>query len=121
MNLKRFILPFFLFANVIAQNGGINTFSFMKFTNAAVSFGDNVSGVHGVSGLAWQNQKFKILKSVEELKKSYDKKYQELLVEMQKALMELNDCEAEHGIPDWYDRFGYMYYDFTKNQYQRND
>ena len=93
----------------------------MKFTNAAVSFGDNVSGVHGVSGLAWQNQKFKILKSVEELKKSYDKKYQELLVEMQKALMELNDCEAEHGIPDWYDRFGYMYYDFTKNQYQRND
>ena len=35
MNLIRFILPIFLFINVVAQNGGVNTFSFMKFTNAA--------------------------------------------------------------------------------------
>ena len=35
MNLLRFILPFLLFSSIYAQNGGLNSFSFMKFTNAA--------------------------------------------------------------------------------------
>jgi hypothetical protein len=35
MNLIRFILPFFLFVNVVAQNGGLYTFDFMRFSNSA--------------------------------------------------------------------------------------
>ena len=86
-----------------------------------IAFGDNVSGYHGVSGLAWQSQKIGVLKSVDELKKSYDKKYAELIQSQQEILMELNDCEAAHGIPDWYDRFGYMFFEFTKMNYARKD
>jgi len=91
------------------------------FTDKAISFGDNVSGIHGVSGLAWQAERTQIMKSIKSLKKSYDAKYVELLASQKRALMKLNDCEAEHGIPDWYDRFGYMYYEFSAMNYKRND
>jgi len=91
------------------------------FTDAALSFGDNVSGVHGVSGLAWQAERRKIEKSIKDLQKTYDNKYRELLESQKRALMKLNDCEAEHGIPDWYDRFGYMYHEFSAMHYKRHD
>jgi hypothetical protein len=91
------------------------------FTDAALSFGDNVSGVHGVSGLAWQSERRKIEKSIKDLQKTYDNKYRELLQAQKNALMQLNDCESQHGIPDWYDRFGYMYYEFTALNYKRPD
>ncbi len=93
----------------------------MNFINRGIALGDSYAPVHGVTGIVWQNEKFKLLKSVKGLKKSYDSKRLELLGRMQRALIELDACEAKHGIPDWYDRFGYMYYDFTKTQYQRND
>jgi len=92
-----------------------------NFTDRMIAFGDNVSGYHGVSGLAWQSQKIGVLKSVGVLKESYDKKYAELIQSQQEILMELNDCEAAHGIPDWYDRFGYLYFEFTKMNYARKD
>lgn len=91
------------------------------FTDAAISFGDNVSGIHGVSGLAWQSERRKIEKSIKSLQEAYDKKYRELLESQKRALMKLNDCEAEHGIPDWYDRFGYMYHEFSAMHYKRPD
>lgn len=91
------------------------------FTDRAIAFGDNVSGIHGVSGLAWQAEKRKIEKSVEELQKSYDNKYLELLEAQKRALMALNECEAQFGVQDWYDRFGYMYYEFTAMNYRRGD
>jgi len=91
------------------------------FTDRMIAFGDNVSGYHGVSGLAWQSQKIGVIKSVNELKVSYDKKYAELIQSQQQILMELNECEAAHGIEDWYDRFGYLYFEFTKMNYVRKD
>ncbi len=91
------------------------------FTDRAIAFGDNVSGVHGVSGLAWQSERVKIQKSVKDLQKTYDDKYRELLEAQKRALMALNECEAQYGIQDWYDRFGYMYYEFTAMNYKRND
>jgi len=91
------------------------------FTDRMIAFGDNVSGYHGVSGLAWQSQKIGVIKSVNNLKKSYDQKYAELIQSQHDILMELNDCEAAHGIEDWYDRFGYLYFEFTKMNYTRKD
>lgn len=92
-----------------------------NYTDRMIAFGDNVSGYHGVSGLAWQSQKIGVLKSIETLKKTYDQKYTELLESQHDILMELNECEAAHGIEDWYDRFGYLYFEFTKMNYARND
>lgn len=92
-----------------------------KFTDAALSFGDNVSGVHGVSGLAWQSERRKIEKSIKELEQAYDSKYKELLDAQKDALLELANCEEQHGLQDWYDRFGYMYYEFTALHYRRKN
>lgn len=92
-----------------------------NFTNSAIAFGNNVSGYHGVSGLAWQSQLIGINKSVKELEIAYDKKYAELLSRQKEILLELHDCEAAHGIPDWYDRFGYLFYEFTKMNYRRSN
>jgi len=92
-----------------------------NFTDRMIAFGDNVSGYHGVSGLAWQSQKIGVIKSVNDLKTAYDKKYAELIESQHNILMELNECEAAHGIEDWYDRFGYLYFEFTKMNYARKD
>lgn len=92
-----------------------------KFTNAAIAFGDNASGVHGVAGLAWQRERIKIEESVRGLEKAYDDKYAEMLDDLADAMMELNICEAEYGVEDWYDRFGYMYFEFMKEKYARKD
>ncbi|WP_036385315.1 hypothetical protein [Muricauda sp. MAR_2010_75] len=93
------------------------------FSNAAISFGDDVSGFtpSGVGGMAWQTQRRNIEKSVTELEQAYDNKYAEFLQSLADAMMELNICEAKYGVEDWYDRFGYMYFEFMKDKYQRND
>lgn len=90
------------------------------FSDKAIAFGDNASGVHGVSGLAWQAEKPKIEQSVKDLKKAYDSKYAELLAKLQQSMMKLAECEEQFGTPDWYDRFGYMFYEFVKEKYKRS-
>lgn len=92
----------------------------IDYSKKAVSLGDNASGLHAVSGLAWQIQRRNIEKSVDELKAAYDNRYQLLVTDLQESMQKLNSCEAAHGLPDWYDRFGYMYYDFMKLKYQRD-
>lgn len=90
-----------------------------SYIDAAVAFGDNVSGYHGVVGLVWQGEKRKIVRSVEDLVQAYDDKRAQNLHSFHEALVELNDCEQEHGMADWYDRFGVMFYNFVEMRYHR--
>lgn len=92
-----------------------------KFSEAAIAFGDNVSGIHAVSGMAWQAERVKIEKSVLSLQQAYDNKYSEMLEGLADSMMELNVCETKFGVEDWYDRFGYMYFEFMKEKYARKD
>ncbi len=92
-----------------------------SFADKSMAFGDDVSSVHGVSGLAWQSEKRKIEESVERLKKSYDDKYIELLQRLREAMIDIAECEEEFGERDWYDRFGFMFYEFMKEKYRRTD
>jgi hypothetical protein len=85
-----------------------------------IAFGDTASGIHGVTGLAWQNEKIKILKAVDEMNAAYDKKYAEMMTGLKDVLEQLGECEAEHfGERDWYARFGYLYYGFMADRYRR--
>ena len=92
-----------------------------KFTDAAISFGDNVSGIHGVMGIAWQNERRGIEKSLQDFEKTYDKKYADLMTSMQTALNGINACEAKFGMRDWYQRFGFLYFEMMKEKYKRDD
>ena len=92
-----------------------------SFSDDAIAFGDNVSGLHAVSGIAWQSARVGIKDSVTKLQQSYDRKYAELTNSLQKSMMAMNSCEAEWGVPDWYDRFGFMYFEFITDKYKRSD
>lgn len=93
----------------------------MNQINGALAFGDTASGVHGVVGLAWKAERTKIEKSVDNLKKAYDNKYKELRGKLFDSMIELGSCEAMYGEPDWYDRFGHVYFEFLTDKYKRQD
>lgn len=88
-------------------------------TDASLSLGDNASGIHAVTGLAWQYERRKIEQSIKELEVAYDSKYAEFMQRLADAMQQLNICEAKFGVEDWYDRFGYIYYEFMKDKYRR--
>jgi hypothetical protein len=92
-----------------------------NFKNSAIAFGDNVSGIHGVTGLAWQNARGEIVASYEHFKQTYDRKYTDMMGSLQRALMSIDGCERRFGLTDWYQRFGFIYFEFMKDKYKRND
>lgn len=92
-----------------------------RFTKAALSFGDDVSSIHGASGLAWQGQRRQIEKSWQEFEKAYDRKYTDFILSMDEALKGINQCEASFGMRDWYQRFGVLYLEMMKEKYKRSE
>jgi hypothetical protein len=92
-----------------------------NFTESAVSFGDNMSGIHAVTGAAWQSERGGIIAEFEHFKGTYDRKYTDMMGSLQRALQSISACEQQFGLPDWYQRFGFMYFEFMKDKYKRTD
>jgi hypothetical protein len=89
-----------------------------EFYRASTSFGDNVSGIHGVAGLAWQAERRKIEASFKNFQNVYGKKHAQLMGDLKAALERIAVCEAKYyNEPDWYSRFGFMYYTFMESRY----
>lgn len=94
--------------------------AYKRFVDAAVSFGDNASGVHAVTGLAWQTERAGIMAEFEKLNRTYDTKYGQMMPNLQQALQKIGQCEAQYfNNPDWYNRFGFIYYTFMADRYKR--
>lgn len=92
----------------------------MKKINAGIAFGDNVSGVHGVSGLAWQSQKMIILtESIPTLNKAYDDKYAQMIHALEENLRAIENCESMLGYDNWYNHAGFIYFQFMADKYKR--
>lgn len=90
------------------------------YADNAMAFGDSASGIHGVSGLAWQHEKVGIQKSLEKLGKTYDEKYRGMMRSLLGALQEVAGCERQHfNELDWYNRYGFMFYSFMEERYRR--
>lgn len=93
-----------------------------NFTNAAIAFGDNASGIHAVTGLAWQSARGEIVQSMNHMKQTYDQKYIGLIGSLERALKSIDRCEQQYGGQDgWYQRVGFIYFEFLKDKYRRND
>jgi hypothetical protein len=92
-----------------------------RFNESAIAFGDNMSGVHAVTGAAWQSARGEIVGQFESFKHSYDKKYTDMMGSLQRALQSISTCEMQYGLPDWYQRFGFIYFEFMKDKYKRVD
>ena len=97
--------------------------STIVFADKSIAFGDNASGYHGLTGLAWQTEgRPQIEEAVANLRKTYERKYGVYISNLETALKQLGQCEAEHfDEPDWYNRFGYIYYSFMADRYKEPD
>lgn len=94
--------------------------AYKRFVDASVAFGDSTSGIHAVTGLAWQTERAGIMKEFDKLNATYDRKYREMLPNLQSALQKVGQCEAQfYNNPDWYNRFGFIYYTFMADRYKR--
>lgn len=92
-----------------------------NFTTSALAFGDNMSGIHAVTGAAWQSERGGIVAQMNSFKQTYDRKYTDMMGSLQRALVGIGTCEAKFGLPDWYQRFGFVYFEFMKDKYKRTD
>ena len=92
-----------------------------NFSNSAIAFGDNASGIHAVTGLAWQSARGEIVASMNHFKGTYDNKYRDLIGSLERALKAIDRCEAQYGQEGWYQRSGFIYLEFLKDKYRRND
>ena len=92
-----------------------------RFNESAIAFGDNMSGIHAVTGAAWQSARGEIVAQFESFKHTYDNKYSDMMTSLHRALQSISTCEMQYGLPDWYQRFGFIYFEFMKDKYKRTD
>ncbi len=91
-----------------------------EFTKASIAFGDGVAGLTGVAALEWHHQRTNIMSSFKGFTEAYKRKCDELLADLDKALHQIGDCEAEYfGDADWYNRYGFMFHGFMAMHYVR--
>ena len=91
------------------------------FVSKSISFGDQVSGIHAIQGLAWQKEKKVINETYDTFKTTYDIKYKELMDKLTESLQAIDECESTHGQKDWFQRYGFMYVEFMADRYKRLD
>ncbi len=92
-----------------------------NYTNSAIAFGDQFSGMHSMSSLAWQKEKANITKTFNNLKQTYDTKYTEFIKLLKDGLIEFDRAEAVYSQPGWFQRSGFIYFEMMKTRYKRND
>jgi hypothetical protein len=92
-----------------------------SFVNNSIAFGDQVSSIHAIQGLAWQKEKKGIKESYEKFKAGYDAKYKELMEKLMDSMNDIDICESKNGQADWFKRFGFMYFEFMSEKYKRSE
>ncbi|MEO6154427.1 MAG: hypothetical protein ABIP16_01710 [Thermomonas sp.] len=90
-----------------------------RFTTQGKAFMQGVANqAGGVAAAGAQVEAVKIDASVAEFDKVVQNKNAELLGNLEKNLREVSVCEAKfYKNDDWYDRFGYIYYQFMVAHY----
>jgi hypothetical protein len=91
-------------------------------TNRSISFGDSVAPSTGIAAIEWNKQKNDILAAMESLKRTYREKHTGLMGTLRDALNKVAECEMKiFNEPNWYDRYGFIYYTFMHDRYQLSD
>ena len=90
----------------------------LNYIRNAEALGDTTSGIHGVAGLSWQYAKTGVENEKAEFLKASRAKYDGLIQNMRRALDMVARCEADNfHNPDWYNRYGFMYFNFVQEAY----
>jgi hypothetical protein len=90
------------------------------YKERAFALGDSAAGIHGIAGLAWVGERVELERSYQRFEGTYDDKYAELLDELRGSLEQIAQCEEEvYGEEDWFNRFGFIYFQFMADRYKR--
>lgn len=82
--------------------------------------GRAMGGMHGAAGILFLKNKQEWDAQRASIGGMYDTRYTALMTELQTALRGVEACEAKaYGTTGWYDRFGFMYYEFMAARYRR--
>ena len=91
------------------------------YKDNAIAFGSSIASIQG-AGLGWPGARNQIDQSYVKFQGIYDAKYNELISSLKGSLQDISACEEsvyqEH---DWYNRFGFIYYQFMAQRYRRTD
>lgn len=89
------------------------------YKERAFALGDSAAGIHGLAGLAWVGKRVELERSYKKFEATVDAKYEELRQELRASLEQIAACEEEvYGEKDWYNRFGFIYYQFMADRYR---
>jgi hypothetical protein len=91
-----------------------------RFATAAQALGDNLAPSTREAAFVWQMQKPRIAESLGAFDQSFDRKIADMLAVVRRTLQELGECEGRYySNPDWYQRYGFVYFEFLQSRYTR--
>jgi hypothetical protein len=95
----------------------------LEMAKKALAFGDTVSGIHQVQGLAWQlGGRPQIEEAVRTHRRVYHDKYEIYIGHIEDSLRAMARCEQENfAISDLYERFGVLYLEMLKSRYESSE
>lgn len=89
------------------------------FVDKATALGNSFAQLHTVLGLQWIGiKKHDIDEPYAQFKVISNQKHQQLMAAIQTDLRDIGECEARLGEPNWYQKFGFMYYEFLYAAYK---
>jgi hypothetical protein len=90
-----------------------------EYVQAQIAFGESVASIPN-AGLGWYEARKKIEEGEQVFYQAYDKKYSELTQSLEQSLKSISECEDKYfNEKNWYDRFGFIYYQFMADRYKR--
>jgi hypothetical protein len=98
----------------------------LNYTRKMATQGENALSGFGAAGgslatMEAQAQIHKVDASLADFYAAYDGKYVEILAKLKGSLDDFSKCEVKFfNNPDWYNRYGFLYYQFMADKYQRN-
>jgi hypothetical protein len=96
----------------------IKSTNIINFADTWVDFGDAMAGLHPMLEYGWVIQKIGITKEKNLTRSIAIEKHKEIMRAIHESLIALGDCEAKFGERDWYQKFGFMYYEFLEDKYR---
>lgn len=97
----------------------------LDYTTRLVKYGENALSGMGAAGgslatMEAQAQIHHVDEAMADFYVAYDAKYTELLAGLKSKLDDFETCETKYfGNPDWYNRYGFIYYQFMADKYKR--
>jgi hypothetical protein len=89
------------------------------FRDKAIALGNSYAQLHTLMGIQWVGiRKHDIDEPYEQFKTIANQKHQAVMQAIQESLQGISACEANMGERDWYQKYGFVYYEFLYDAYK---